>query len=152
MSQKAFILRPTFSYSLLRSLDLIAVSVLIVLVSSFFNIQALAFLVIPPMAVCIYRIIYWRLVRYEISTSQIKYRRGVFQLKVDFLELYRVKDFDQRQSFIMRLLRIMHVKLMTSDKSHPVLELTGIPVSNIPDVLRKLVETSRKINRVYEVD
>lgn len=152
MSQRTFTLKPTFTYAILRSLNLISVSVVIVMLSAYFNIQELAFLSIIPMVVCIYRIIYWRLVRYDISTSQIKYRRGVFNLKVDFLELYRVKDFDKRQSFIMRLLRIMHIKLMTSDKSHPVLELTGIPASNIPDILRQLVETSRKLNRVYEVD
>lgn len=152
MSKHAFILRPAFSFAVLKCIHLIAISILIMMLSVFFDIQELAFLSIIPMAICMYRIIYWRLVRYEISTSQIKYRRGVFYLKVDFLELYRVKDLDQRQSFIMRLLRIMHIKLMTSDKSHPVLELTGIPVSNIPDILRELVETSRKINRVYEVD
>ena len=66
--------------------------------------------------------------------------------------MYRIKDFDQKQSLIMRIIKIMHIRLMTSDISHPMLELKGIPVSNITDVIRELVEKSRKENRVYAID
>jgi uncharacterized membrane protein YdbT with pleckstrin-like domain len=61
-----------------------------------------------------YRIIYWRTVNYEILSSQIKFRRGAFQRQVDFLEMYRIKDFDQQHSLIMRLIGMMHIRLMTS--------------------------------------
>ena len=96
--------------------------------------------------------LYWRSIRYEISSRQIKYSRGVFQRQVDFLEMYRIKDFDQRQSLVMNMLGIMHLRLMTSDISHPILEMKGIPKSNIADVLRELIEQSRKENRVYALD
>jgi len=91
-------------------------------------------------------------VRYEISPEQIKYTRGVLQVKIDFLEMYRIKDFDQRQSLIMSMLGIMHIRLMTSDISHPMLVMKGIPKSNIADVLRELIEQSRRENRVYAID
>jgi hypothetical protein len=82
------------------------------------------------------------------SNTQEAYCTG----ELDFLEMYRVKDFDQRQSLIMNILGIMHIRLMTSDISHPMLEMKGIPTSNIADVLRALVEQSRKENRVYAID
>jgi uncharacterized membrane protein YdbT with pleckstrin-like domain len=104
------------------------------------------------MTIILYRMLYWRLVRYEISPEQIKYTRGVLQRKIDFLEMYRIKDFDQRQSLIMNMLGIMHIRLMTSDISHPMLEIKGIPKSNIAEVLRELIEQSRKENRVYAID
>ena len=95
---------------------------------------------------------YWRMVKYEISDSRIKYTRGIFQRQVDFLEMYRIKDFDQKQSLLMNLLGIMNVRLMTSDISHPMLEMKGIPVSNITDVIRQSVEQSRRENRVFAID
>ena len=152
MNQKTVILRPALSFAILKSINLITFSTVILLFSVYFNFQAIAFVAIVPIILLIYRISYWRMVKYEFSSTQIKYTRGVFHIKMDFLEMYRIKDFDQRQSLIMRLLKIMHINLMTSDITHPVLKLKGIPKSNISDILRKMVQKSRKENRVYEVD
>ncbi len=152
MNQKIVILRPSLSFAILKSINLIAFSILILLLSVYFNFHAIAFAAIVPIILLAYKILYWRMVKYEISSTQIKYSRGVLHIKMDFLEMYRIKDFDQRQSLVMRLLNIMHIKLMTSDITHPVLELKGIPKSNMLDILRRLVQKSRKENRVYEVD
>ena len=152
MNQKIVLLRPALSFAILKNINLIILTIMILILSVFINVHEIAFASIVPAILLIYRIMYWRMVKYEISSSQIKYTRGVFQINIDFLEMYRIKDFDQRQSLVMRLLSIMHIHLMTSDITHPVLELKGIPKSNIADVLRKLVLKSRKENRVYEVD
>jgi len=152
MNQETVILRPALSFAILKSINLIIFSIMILLLSVYFNFQPIAFAAIVPIILFVYRIIYWRMVKYEISSTQIKYTRGVFHIKMDFLEMYRIKDFEQRQSLVMRLLNIMHINLMTSDITHPVLELKGIPKSNMLDILRRLVQKSRKENRVYEVD
>ena len=152
MNRKTVILRPALSFAILKSFNLIVFSIVILFLSVYFNFQPIAFVSIVPIILLIYRILYWRMVKYEISSTQIKYSRGVFHIKMDFLEMYRIKDFDQRQSLIMRLLNIMHINIMTSDITHPVLELKGIPKSNMLDILRRLVQKSRKENRVYEVD
>ena len=150
--QQQIILKPTISYALLRSLGQFFVIGIIISVSLYFKMIIGFFVLAIPMMIILFRILYWKLVSYEISPQQIKYTRGVFQWKIDFLEMYRVKDFDQRQSFIMNMLGIMHIRLMTSDISHPMLELKGIPKSNITDILRALIEQSRKENRVYAID
>lgn len=149
---QVIILKPTFSYALLRCIGLIVISCLVFFAVIYFDMPILLIGISLPLLIIIYRIIYWRCIKYEITTDQIKYSRGVFNRQVDFLEMYRIKDFDQKQSLIMSILGIMHIRLMTSDISHPMLELKGIPVSNITDVIRQLVEESRKENRVYAID
>ena len=149
---QVIILKPSFSYAFLRCFGLLMSSGLIFFASIFFDLHLLFVgMSLPTMAI-IYRIIYWRRVRYEISSNQIKFSRGVLNRQGDFLEMYRIKNFDQKQSLIMRIFSIMHLRLMTSDISHPILELKGIPVSNVADVIRQLVEKSRKLNRVYAID
>jgi uncharacterized membrane protein YdbT with pleckstrin-like domain len=110
--------------------------------------EPLVFLAIPAIMI-IYRLVYWKQVRYEVTAEQIRYSRGIFHRHVDFLEMFRIRDFDQKQTLIMRMLGIMHIRLMTSDITHPELQLHGIPVSNIPDVLRQWIEDARIKNRVY---
>ena len=105
-----------------------------------------------PLTVMLYQFAYWRLVRYEVSADQIKYKRGVFNLREDYLELYRVKDFEKHQPIVLRLFGMMNFTVLTSDKSHPILVLRGIPDSNLPDIIRDLVQLSRVKNRVLEVD
>ena len=145
-------LKPTIVYALLRSLGQFFIMGVIIAVSMHFEVLLGLFVLTIPSMIILYRVLFWKLVSYEISPEQIKYTRGILQRKIDFLEMYRVKDFDQRQSLIMNMLGIMHIRMMTSDISHPMLEMKGIPTSNIADVLRALVEQSRKENRVYAID
>ncbi|WP_338239874.1 PH domain-containing protein [Persicobacter diffluens] len=99
-----------------------------------------------------WQIIYLATVKYEITRTQIIYSRGVLSYETDYLEMYRVKDYIKKQTLIARILGIMNFTLITSDKSHPEFSMIGIQDSNIPDTVRKLVEVSRKTNRVLQVD
>lgn len=152
MSDQQITLKPTAAYALLRSLGQLTFMGVIIFTTWYFGLLIILSVLILPLLIITYRMLYWGSIRYEISPQQIKYARGIFQRQVDFLEMYRIKDFDQRQSLIMNILGIMHIRLMTSDISHPMLELKGIPKSNIVDVLRELIEQSRKDNRVYAID
>jgi uncharacterized membrane protein YdbT with pleckstrin-like domain len=152
MSEQQVTLKPTTAYALLRSLGQFTLMGVIIFTSWYFGMLMILSVLVLPILILTYRILYWRSIRYDISPQQIIYARGIFRRKVDFLEMHRIKDFDQRQSFLMNLLGIMHIRLMTSDISHPMLELKGIPRSNIAEVLRQLIEKSRKENRVYALD
>lgn len=152
MNEQQIALKPTVAYALVRNLNQFIFIGAIICTSWYFGMSIILSVLLLPVLIITYRMLYCRSIRYEISLQQIKYSRGIFQRQVDFLEMYRIKDFDQRQSFIMNMLGIMHIRLMTSDISHPMLELMGIPTSNIADVLRELIEQSRKENRVYAID
>lgn len=100
----------------------------------------------------IYKYIYLKNISYTISASQILYEKGVFSRSKDFIELYRVKDYVEKRTFLMRLIKAMTLTLESSDKSHPTFEMIGIDKSNIGDQVRLLVEKQRKLKGVREFD
>ena len=149
MKQDTITLKPTLPYILLRCVGWIITAISILIVAIYLKSPELLVLLVIPAMMIIYRLLYWKQVKYEITTEQIRYSRGIFHRHVDFLEMFRIRDFDQRQTLIMRMLGIMHIRLMTSDITHPELKLHGIPVSDIADVLRQWIEDARIKNRVY---
>ena len=153
-SKKNFIIFPTSLYAFLKPLFFVILGFgLIALGIIFFRFRATIIpLSIPFFLIYFYKALYIKTTKYEISAQQIKHTRGVFSIKTDYLELYRVKDFGEHRSFLMRLLAVMKVTLITSDKSDPIFEMNGIPKSNITKVLRELVETNRVKKRVFEID
>lgn len=100
----------------------------------------------------IYRYLLIRSIKYDISEDQLNYTRGVFSIRTDYIELYRVKDFSKTRSFVLRIINAMSITLDTSDKSHPRFHMIGIPKSNLLETLRDLVEQARIDKRVFEVD
>lgn len=152
MQQKSFVLKPTFTFILLKNIKHIFFFVAILVAAQFIPFPFVSLLAIIPIMLAGYNIIYWRLVRYEITQAQVKYSRGVFNYKADYLEIYRIKDYEVNQPFFMRIFQIMNVTISTSDNSHPVFTFEGLPKSNFPEALRDLVEIARKDKRVYEID
>lgn len=100
----------------------------------------------------VYGILYFRLILIEIFPDRLSIRKGVFSYSKSFLELYRVKDYEVKQSFFMRIFGMMSITLHTSDKTSPTLDLVGIPKSDIVDVIRDYVEAQRKLKGVREFD
>lgn len=158
---KSISLKPSLWYALLLNIKFffacLAIYIVVKSIDFFFPELShyssyLYFIAFLPFLLAARNIIYWRMVTYEINQNQIKYCRGILNYRTDYLELYRVKDFDTQQSIFLRMLKLMNLSLATSDTSHPTLVLRGIPVSNLPDVLRDLVQKARIKNRVLEVD
>lgn len=85
---------------------------------------------------------------YTITDEQIIYKRGIFTITTDYIELYRVIDFTEIRTFLLRLIGGMTFVMDTTDKSHPTFTLTGIPRSDIDTEIRARVEENRKNKRV----
>ncbi len=100
----------------------------------------------------LYGFIYYKVLSYDLYSDKLNMIEGVFARRKNFIELYRVKDYSEYQSLFMRIFGIMSIVLYTSDKTNPVLKITGIPKSNIVEVIRNNVETQRKIKGVREFD
>lgn len=99
-----------------------------------------------------YGIIYYRMILIEIFPDRLSIKEGVFTHSKNFLELYRVKDYEVSQSFFMRIFSLMNITLHTSDKTSPILHIVGVPKSNIVEIIRDKVETQRKLKGVREFD
>ena len=92
-------------------------------------------------------------IRYEIDPEQLRYSSGILLRKHEFVENYRIKDFLIERPLIYRIFGLGNLTIYTSDKTTPILHLYAIrnPEEKY-QILRGLVEISRKEKHVYEID
>lgn len=96
-----------------------------------------------------------RAISYEATKEQLYVRSGVLNKKIDWLELYRVKDIRTEKPFVLRLLAKGrgNIVLMTSDRSDPIVVLKGIENPELVSrILREKVEKMRVERGVREFD
>lgn len=108
-----------------------------------------AFLLLPILA---YRLIYLYRIRYRVTGEQIISEHGIFQRKVNYMELYRVVDFLEHQSLLQQLCGLKTVSILSTDRSTPRLDLTGIRRGNdIVALIRERVELNKRKKGIYEI-
>lgn len=99
-----------------------------------------------------YRFISLRLVRYRIGGEQLVCEHGLLSRKVDYMELYRIVDFQEHQSLLQQLCGLKTVIIFSMDRNTPRLELTGIRRSNdIVPLIRERVEYNKRKKGIYEI-
>lgn len=92
-------------------------------------------------------------IRYEVDPEQLRYSSGVILRKHEFVENYRIKDYAIEKPLIYRMFGLGNLTVYTSDRTTPILHLYAIrkPEEKY-QILRGLVELSRKEKHVYEID
>jgi uncharacterized membrane protein YdbT with pleckstrin-like domain len=100
----------------------------------------------------LYRYVSLRRIRYRIGEEQFVCESGVFQRKVDYLELYRVVDFHEHQTLLQQVLGLKTVRIYSTDRNAPRQDLTGIRKNlDIVHTIRERVEYNRKKKGIYEI-
>jgi len=90
---------------------------------------------------------------YRLTTERLVVEDGVFSKHTESLELYRVRDLQVTQPFMLRIVGLQNIKLLTSDTSTPEVVIDHIPVdANLPDQFRKQIEVARDRKRVRDID
>lgn len=90
---------------------------------------------------------------FTITDEQILYRHGILNVKREYMEIYRIKDFSVFSPFFLRIFALSNLVIHSSDKTHPVLLIQAIRnQSHIYNGLRERVETMRRIKGVREFD
>ena len=147
-------IRPSLFYAALLNIPyLIGVAITLVLLGAFEELRFIDPYTMPLSIVFyVYKVMLTRSNRFEINKEQLVHKKGVFSKHIDFLELYRVKDYQISKPWYLRIIQCMKVTIKSSDKNKPVLHLFGVPDSDIVYNLRNLVELQRKNKRVYEID
>jgi len=107
---------------------------------------------VVPLFIGIYKWVALRNQRYVLTTQRLNVEEGVFNLKQDVMELYRVKDISIVQPVMLRMFNLGNVVLETSDKTTPRLELKAIRAREVADLIRNQVEYMRATRNVREVD
>jgi len=92
-----------------------------------------------------------RCITYIIDIEQIIIRHGVFNRYTNYMELYRVYDYQKRQNVIEGVFGLMNLVLLSRDVSHPKIVFLGLANNDdmIP-LIRSRVETEKKRKNIVE--
>lgn len=102
--------------------------------------------------ILLYRYIYLRCIRYRIGAEQLISEHGIIRRKVDYMELYRIVDFQEYQSLLQQLCGLKTVHILSMDRNTPQLDLIGIwHKDNIVAIIRERVETNKQKKGIYEI-
>jgi len=91
---------------------------LIPLIPKYRHIVGLS-LMAAALIVFLFKIIKLKCVRYRISTDRIEWSRGLFEKRIDNIDMFRIVDMSLHRSFSDGLVGIGTVVLITSDKTDP---------------------------------
>jgi uncharacterized membrane protein YdbT with pleckstrin-like domain len=98
------------------------------------------------------RLCYLNTVKWTVSDRRLVYQRGVLVRSTDYLELYRVVDYRERQNIIQQLTGLKDVIILSMDRSQPVLVLYGLDKElNIIEYINLRVERCKRERNIYEI-
>ncbi|MEY4652690.1 MAG: hypothetical protein RI884_1271 [Pseudomonadota bacterium] len=92
---------------------------------------------------------------FELTSERLKMHSGVLNKKISELELYRVTDTQFDQPFWLRLVGLAHVRILSADKTTPLVTITAVPdARELREKVRELVEVRRAAKgvRVSEIE
>ena len=95
--------------------------------------------------------VYLRRMRYTINEEQLQYEYGIFTLKRDYIELYRVVDYSEQRSFLQMFFGLKTVSIYSGDKTCPRLDVVGVRNKlDLITTIRERVEFNKKKRNIHE--
>jgi uncharacterized membrane protein YdbT with pleckstrin-like domain len=90
---------------------------------------------------------------YELTRTRLRLKTGIFSQQIEDTELYRVRDYSIDKPFWFRIFGLGHIKILTSDKSNPEINLYAVSkIENTAELIRHNVEIARKKSGTREID
>lgn len=83
--------------------------------------------------------------RYQLTTQRFIHRSGILTRVSDRIEVIDIDDVTYHQGLVERLLNVGSIKLVSSDRTHPVLWLRGI--DKVKEVADQIDDLRRKERR-----
>jgi membrane protein YdbS with pleckstrin-like domain len=101
--------------------------------------------------VLFYKVLKLRMTHYTISPDRIEYGEGIFDRKVDNLDMFRIVDIKLRRNFFDCVVGVGTVLLTTTDKSHPEFVFEKVKNSReLYDVIKKAsLSADRRTNVIH---
>lgn len=101
----------------------------------------------------LYQLLNIVMTRYELTTERLMLGRGVFSRYTDQLELYRVRDYQLQEPFLLRIFGLSSILLISTDRTNPRLLLMGIEEGHqVLHLIRVCVENQRRANPATDFD
>lgn len=100
----------------------------------------------------LFKLIYLARMEYIITGEQIIILHGVFSHSTDYVELYRVVDYQQQRSLPQQLFGLKTVTIFSGDRNNSKLDMIGIKADyDIVSEIRYRVEFNKKNKGIYEI-
>ena len=128
--------------------------ILLIMAGSDYNVLSLCSLFMAGVLTLLLLYRYWYIckLKWTITRKQIKTEWGVLTRDIHYVELYRVVDYCERQSFMQMVFGLKDIIIYSSDRTTPTQRIYGIPASlEIIPQLKELVEQQKKEYHVYEI-
>ena len=74
----------------------------------------------------LYVFVYLRRIEYRINREQLIMEHGVFTRKSDYLELYRIVDFNEHRTIMQQICGLKTVTIYSGDRNNPKLAIIGL--------------------------
>lgn len=118
-----------------------------------FLVCGLLFWLIVPIFIALWRWLETSRNVFRVTTERVIVTQGVLSRRTDQLELYRAKDASLLEPFWLRLFKLGHVDLVTSDPTTPFLRLEAVPnPATLREQLRNAIERLRVSKGIRELD
>ena len=89
---------------------------------------------------------------YIITGEQIIYQLGIICHQTDYMELYRVVDYQQHRSLMQQFVGLKDISIMSGDRNMPLLTMVGLPQQrDVVHEIRRRVEFNKKMKSIYEI-
>lgn len=122
------------------------------LMTSFLFHNILAYLAWAIIIFLLYRMLYISRIQYIVTEEQIMYMHGILSHQTDYMELYRVVDYQQNRTFMQQLTRLKTITIMSGDRNMPVLNIIGVREDeDLVQEIRRRVEFNKKQKSIYEI-
>lgn len=151
------ILKPKFRNWLMKNFLLIILVISVFVFSKYIRGHELLKFISGTILVLLIFTIFYRYVsmllctKWIITREQIKIYQGVLSKRINYIELYRVYDYEEKQSFIQSLINNTNIYIYSGDKSTPKLLMNGLKAnSGIIQIIRNRVEEQKKKKGIYE--
>lgn len=99
-----------------------------------------------------YQIIYIARIEYIITGDQLIFLHGVVSHSTDYMELYRVIDYQQHRSLMQQITGMKTVVIYSGDRNTPVMCLVGMKENHdVVGMIRERVEYNKQLKHIYEI-
>ncbi|NDV57007.1 PH domain-containing protein [Bacteroides sp. 519] len=100
----------------------------------------------------LYAFVYLRRTEYRINGEQLIMEHGVFTRKSDYLELYRIVDFNENRTLPQQICGLKSVTIYSGDRSNPKLIIPGVKNDlDLVSLIRERVEYNKQRKGIYEI-
>ena len=100
----------------------------------------------------VYQFFYLSRMKYVVTDEQLIFLHGVFQHSTDYMELYRVVDYQQNRTFLQQLFGLKTITILSGDRNMNRLDIIGIlEDENVVSEIRKRVEYNKRQKSIYEI-